>query len=243
VTKDNVILNRQIYVLGFWSAVVALATTAISFLLPLDVTDGYSASQADRVAWLVDNRTPFILGWINQIAAMLSFAGVFFAMAWKIASANPLRALIAAFVVALSVMTFIIPKFIAVWTIPLLAEAIASGSTGSDLAAPLLQLLNVSVPFSLYTSFDYLGFWLYAVFALLVARPLYQKSTSSKVAALCFAVFGVLYHVALIALLSGAIGAADIEDWFVGIALLVLIAVVAALFIFRGAPESAVDHA
>ena len=212
---------------------VALVTTVITFLLPLDVADGYSALQSDRVAWLVDNRLLFILGWINQIFAMLSLSGVFFTLAWKIVEANPLRAMIAALVVALSVMAFLIPKFIAVWTIPLLADAIADETAGSEMATSLLQLLNVSVPFSLYTSFDYLGFWLYAVFGLLVARPLYQGRASTKVAAVTLGVFGLIYHAALAALLVGAIGAANIESWFIGIAGLLLIAVVAALFVFR----------
>jgi hypothetical protein len=59
-------------------------------------------------------------------------------------------------------MAFVIPKFMAVWTIPLLAEAADSGGAGAAMAATLLPLLNVSIPFSLYTSFDYLGFWLYS---------------------------------------------------------------------------------
>jgi len=40
-------------------------------------------------------------------------------------------------------MAFIIPKFIAVWTIPLLADAIVSGAVGAELADSLLHLLNV----------------------------------------------------------------------------------------------------
>jgi hypothetical protein len=85
---------------------------------------------------------------------------------------------------------FIIPKFIAIWTIPQLVQAISTGATSAELADPLLRILNVSIPFSLYTSFDYLGFWLYAVFGLLVAGPLFGESLSSKVATICSGVFG-----------------------------------------------------
>lgn len=233
MNAQSAALDEQINRLGLWSAVAALLTTVITFLLPLDIPEGYSAVQSDRVAWLVENRSLFILGWINQIAAMLALSGLFLALIWRTSQANPLRAMLAGFVVALSVMAFLIPKFIAVWTIPLLAEAISSGGAGSQLAAPLLLLLNVSVPFSLYTSFDYLGFWLYAVFGLLIAGPLYQKSWSSKLAATALGLFGALYHLALIALLAGAIEASDIESWFIGVSGLLLITVVAALVMFK----------
>ena len=102
-------LGLQINRFGFWSAIIAIATTIISFFIPLDAPGGYTAEHADRVAWLSANSGTFILGWINQIAAMLSLSGVFFAMAWQIATKNPLRAVIAAMVVLVSVVAFIIP--------------------------------------------------------------------------------------------------------------------------------------
>ncbi len=74
-------LDYQINRLGFWSAGVAIATGVVAFILPLDVPGGYAAEHADRVAWLSANRSMFILGWINQIVAMLSLSGVFFGVA------------------------------------------------------------------------------------------------------------------------------------------------------------------
>lgn len=65
----------------------------------------------------------------------------------------------------------------------LLVDTITTGSVGAELADPLLRLLNVSIPFSLYTSFDYLGFWLYSVFALLAAGPMYGEYKSARIAA------------------------------------------------------------
>ena len=210
------------------------------FFLPLDIPGGYTALHADRVAWLSANRSMFILGWINQIIAMFSLSGVFFAMAWHIASTHTLRAIIAAMVVLISVVAFIIPKFMAVWTIPLLADTISSGAVGVELADPLLRILNVSVPFSLYTSFDYLGFWLYAVFGLLVAGPLWGESISAKITAATIGLFGLIYHGMLAALLIGAIQAADIENWLLSISVLLLILIVATLFVFRHPGSS--DH-
>ena len=228
-------LDLQINRLGFWSAVVVIATAVITFFTPLDAPGGYNAPHADRIAWLSANNGTFILGWINQIVAMLSLSGVFFGMAWQIASQNPLRAIIAAMVVLISVVAFIIPKFIAVWTIPLLAQVISSGAVGAELADPLLRLLNVSIPFSLYTSFDYLGFWLYGVFGLLVAGPLYGGTTSAKIAAVTIGVFGLMYHGLLATLLLGAIAPIDIESSFLGVAGLLLIVVVAMTITFRHA--------
>ncbi len=231
--------SHQISRLGFWSAVIAIVTGVIAFVLPLDAPDGYTALHADRVAWLNANRGSFILGWINQIVAMLSVSGVFFAAAWRVGNENPLRAIIAAMVVFISVVAFIIPKFIAVWTIPLLAETIATNAAGVELADPLLTLLNVSVPFSLYTSFDYLGFWLYAVFGLLVAGPLWRRDLSAKIAGVAIGMFGLIYHGLFVALLIGGIAAPDIEGWFLGVSGLLLVMIAAMLWQFRVSPITA----
>jgi len=230
-------LDEKINRLGLWSAVIVIVTAVISVYLPLDAPGGYNAEHADRVAWLINNRELFIAAWVNQIVAMLSLSGVFFAIAWRIGSANPLRAIIAAMVVLMSVMAFIIPKFIAVWTIPLLANTISTGAVGSELADPLLRILNVSIPFSLYTSFDYLGFWLYSLFALLVAIPLYSSSMATKISAVSLGLFGVIYQLTLLALWAGEIGAVDIEGSFLGASVLLVVAIIAMAFEFKKAKD------
>ena len=228
-------LDEKINRLGLWSAVIVIVTAVISVYLPLDAPGGYDAEHADRVAWLSNNRELFIAGWVNQIVAMLSLSGVFFAIAWRVGSTSPLIAMIAAMVVLMSVMAFIIPKFIAVWTIPLLADTISTGAVGSQLADPLLRILNVSVPFSLYTSFDYLGFWLYSLFALLVAIPLYSSSMPTKIAAVSMGLFGVIYQLMLLALWAGEIDAVDIEGSFLGASLLLIVAIIFMAFEFKKA--------
>ena len=233
--NPTISLNNQVNQFGFWSAIVATLTLIASLFIPLDVPAGYSAEHAERVAWLNANRGTFIIGWINQIAAMLSLSGIFIAMCWRIANMNPLRAILAAMVVLVSVVAFIIPKFMAVWTIPLLADTISTGAVGAELADPLLRLLNVSIPFSLYTSFDYLGFWLYAVFGLLVAIPLYGENISTRIAAVTIGLFGLIYHVLLIAILLGKIAAADIESVLIGVSGLLMIQIIAMIFSFRSA--------
>lgn len=231
-------LGLQMNRFGFWSAVIAIVTGMISFFLPLDAPGGFTAEHADRIAWLTANRDLFILGWLNQIAAMFSLSGVFFAIAWHIAVKNPLRAALAAMVVLLSVVAFIIPKFMAIWTIPQLADVITNNAVGAELADSLLTLLNVSVPFSLYTSFDYLGFWLYGVFSLLVAGPLYGDKTSAKIAAITLGIFGIIYHGLLASLLLGSIAPPDIESSFLVAASLLLVAVVVMGFNFWSAAKT-----
>ena len=233
--NNTVSLDYQVNRFGFWCAIVALFTGVISMVLPLDAPAAYNTEHAERIAWLNANRGAFIAGWVNQIAAMLSLSGVLFVIAWLIKDTNPLRALLAGMVVLLSVMAFIIPKFMAVWTIRLLAETAAAGGVGAEMSDTLLLLLNVTIPFSLYTSFDFLGFWLYGVFALLAAGPLFGESTGAKVAAVSLGLFGFLYQLAFLVLLGGGIAANEINSYFIGISGLLIISVIALLFEFRRA--------
>ena len=226
-------LDYQINRFGFWSVIVVVATGVVAMFFPLDAPGGFTAEHADRVAWLSDNRGAFIAGWVNQIAAMFSLSAAFACGAWVVAGRNPLRAMLAALFVAMATMAFIIPKFIAVWTIPLLADTITAGAVGADLADPLLRLLNVSIPFSLYTSFDYLGFWLYSVFALLAAGPLYGDTKSAKIAAVSLGLFGVIYQILMVALFLGAIAPTDIEAYFIGASMLLLFHLVVMGFVFK----------
>ena len=140
----NAILDNQIRQLGFWSAVIFLVTVVVSLVLPLDVPNGLYAEHADRVIWLNDNRSVFILGWVNQMISMLSLCGVFLGMAWYAAIRNPLRGIVGGIAILLSITAFIIPKFIAIWTIPQLAEVSSSGGIGSGFADQLLLGLIVS---------------------------------------------------------------------------------------------------
>ena len=232
-TIDLRLLDRQINRLGLVSFIVVVLTTLVSLWLPLDIPNGFEAQHADRVEWLNANRGIFIIGWINQIISMLAFAGVFFGVAWHVAKIAPLRGIVAAVVVLLSVAAFIIPKFIAVWTIPQLASVVAAEASGAEMANQLLLVLNVSVPFSLYTSFDYLGFWLYAVFALLVAGPLFNGSISSKTAAVGAGLFGCIFHGLFAMLLLGEVASAEIETYFLGSVVFLLLSIVAIVPQFR----------
>ena len=97
----------------------------------------------------------------------------------------------------------------------------------------LLRLLNVSIPFSLYTSFDYLGFWLYALFGLIVAGPLSRQSLIAKITAASLALFGVLFHCLMGALLAGQLASSDIEIPFLIVFALLLVPVTLMMFAFK----------
>lgn len=227
-------LDHQIHQAAFWSTAIALGTGVIQFFLPLDVPGGYEATTSERVAWLAANSGSFIVGWINQIVLMISLSGVFAGIAWQIAGTHPLPAILAATLVAISMGVFFIPKFIAVWTIPMLAEAIATGSAVSDMAETLLPILNVTVPFSLYTSFDYLGFWLYSLFALLVAVPLLGGSLAAKIVGITLGGFGLSYNGVVVAVLARAITGPQIEAYILGVSGFLVIVMISGLFLFRG---------
>ena len=231
---DAKALDVQVARLGFWSVIVFIVTSGLSLLLPLDVPGGYLANHGERVTWLNENRELFILGWTNQIIAMFSLSAVFLCNTIMLAQTYLLRAWLGAFFVALSVMAFVIPKFIAVWTIPLLVEVIAADSSGSEMANSLLLLLNVSLPFSLYTAFDYLAFWLYSIYAFIVAFPLQEKEPTSAVSSLSIGLYGFAYQALLILLFLGHIAVTDIESSFLGLSLLLIIHVCALGYIFNG---------
>ena len=213
-SSESDVFGRQVNRFGLWCALLCIVTAVIATLLPLDVPDGFTAAHAERLHWLIENRDAFVAAWVNQIVAMVSLSGLFLALCWRGRLKGPLSALLAGGAVAMATMAFVIPKFIAIWTIPLLANAEVTRGTGADMAAVLLPLLNVSIPFSLYTSFDYLGFWLYALFAVLMMKPLYGSDRASKFIAILVGLFGIGFHVAFACLLLGVIQASDIEISF-----------------------------
>jgi hypothetical protein len=225
-------LDYSLNQFGFAAAILCIVTGVAAALLPLDAPAGAMATDTERLAWLAENRGSFVAGWVNQIVAMLSLSGFFLAIALRARHVAPLRAILAVGAVAMATMAFAIPKFMAIWTIPMLTEASVTGGSGSAMAETLLPLLNVSIPFSLYTSFDYLGFWLYALFAVLMMGAVDRVDRLSTIAAASLGLFGLVFHVALILLLTRVIGAADIEIVFgiTVIPLLVLVLVMLAIF-------------
>ncbi|MGB0620066.1 MAG: hypothetical protein ACPGVZ_11425 [Myxococcota bacterium] len=234
---DSNILDQQITRAGFWAAVVGITAGIVQFILPLDVPGGFEATTAERVAWLSGNSGSFILGWANQIVLMVTLSGVWAALAWRAAATSPLAALLGGSLVALASMAFFINKFMAIWTIPMLAESISADSSASEMSALLLPILNVSIPFSLFTSIDYLGFWLYSLSGLLITLPLLRGTTASKVAGAMLGLFGVLYQGLIAGVLIGSITAKEVEGAVAIVALPLPLLMLAAVPVFRSSAK------
>jgi hypothetical protein len=235
---DGPTLDREINKAAFRSAVVLVLAAAASLFFPLDAPEG---PLAERVIWFSSNVGAFVLGWVIQMIAMLTLSGVFAGTAWQIRETHPVRAFVAGAVLLISVVAFIIPKFIAIWAIPQMVASSATVSADSAVAEQLLRLLNPSLSFSLFTSFDYLGFWMYGIFGLLVARPLFRltppprPTLSAKIAALGFGLYGLLYHILFAGVMTGRVASDDIGGYAESIGSLLLVSVLSMGVYFRRA--------
>jgi len=225
-------LDDTINKVAFWSAVVLIVAGVLSVFFPLDSPAG---PFADRMMWYSSNLGAFVMGWVVQMIAMLTLSGVFAATAWQTRNSHPLSSFVAGTALLIAVVAFIIPKFIAIWSIPQMVVASSTVTANAAVAEQLFQLLNPTLSFSLFTSFDYLGFWMYAVFGLLVARPLFRLSLSAKVAAVGLGLFGLLYHILFAGVMTGSIATADIGPYAEMMGLLLLIPVFSMAVYFRKA--------
>jgi hypothetical protein len=225
-------LDDTINKAAFWSASVLILAGVLSMFFPLDAPEG---PFAERMIWFSSNVGTFVMGWVVQMIAMLTLTGVFAGTAWQIRKSHPLRAFVAGTALLISVIAFIIPKFIAIWSIPQMVVASSTVSANVAVAEQLFQLLNPSLSFSLFTSFDYLGFWMYGVFGLLVARPLFRLSLSAKIAAAALGLFGLLFHILFVGVLTGNVVTADIGVYFESIGVLLLVPIISMAIYFRKA--------
>lgn len=227
---DSPTLDTTINKASFWTAIVLILAGVLSMFFPLDAPAG---TFAERMLWYSSNVNAFVMGWVVQMIAMLTLSGVFAGAAWQTRNSHPLSTFLAGVALLTATIAFIIPKFIAIWSIPQIVDASSTVSANAAVAEQLFQLLNPSISFSLFTSFDYLGFWMYAVFGLLVARPLFGLTLSAKIAAVGLGLFGLLYHLIFVGALSGSIANADIGPYAESIGILLLIPVISMAVYFR----------
>lgn len=227
---DSQTLDGTVNKAAFWSAVVLILAGILSMLFPLDAPEG---PFAERMQWYSSNVNAYVMGWVVQMIAMLTLSGVFAATAWQIRKSNPLSSFLAGTALLMATVAFIIPKFIAIWSIPQIVEASTTVTANAAVAEQLFQLLNPSLSFSLFTSFDYLGFWMYGVFGLLVARPLFHQTLSAKIAAVALGLFGLLYHALFVGVMAGSVANADIGPYAESTGMLLLIPVVSLSVYFR----------
>ena len=228
-------LDDTINKAAFWSAIGLIVSGVLSLFFPLDAPAG---PFAERMIWFSSNVGAFTMGWVIQMIAMLTLAGVFAGTVWQVRKSNPVSTFVAGTALLISVVAFIIPKFIAIWSIPQMVAASSTVSANAAVAEELFQLLNPSLSFSLFTSFDYLGFWMYGVFGLLVARPLFRLTLSAKVAAVGLGIFGLLFHILFFGVLTGTVVTAEVGVYFESIGLLLLVPVISMAIYFRKAMKA-----
>ena len=228
-------LDENINKATFWMAVVLLVSAVFSVFFPLDAP---AAAFPDRMIWFSKNLNAFVAGWVVQMIAMLTLSGVFAGIAWQTRGSHPLSAFLAGTAVLVATIAFLVPKFIAIWSIPQMVVASTTVTPNVAVAEQLFQLLNPSLSFSLFTSFDYLGFWMYGIFALLVARPLFQLTLTARIAAVALGLYGILYHLLMAGVMTGSVTTADIGAYSGSIAALLLIPVVSMAIYFRQAMKA-----
>jgi hypothetical protein len=68
-----------------------------------------------------------------------------------------------------------------------------------------------------------------------IAGPLYGETLTSKIASISLGVFGLVYHLCLLMLLSGAMEPIDIGTYFIDSSLMLFFHLVAMAFVFKGA--------
>ena len=204
-------LDSQINKATYLSAVVLFVFTAVSMFGVYDAPAGSTA--AEKVAWLNENNGAFVLSWATQIVQVFSLTTIFAAACWKVFSVNPLAAVSGGIVLMLGTMAILITKGTELWIVPLAAQDLAAGSASQEPGLTLLSINSQSYPYSLTTYFDYLGLWLWSLFGLLVARPLFRFSTSAKVAAVSLGLFGIIYPAFYGLLVTGVIPLKDITNY------------------------------
>ena len=204
-------LDSQINKATYLSAIVLFVFTAVSMFGVYDAPAGSTA--AEKVAWLNENNGAFVLSWVTQIVQVFTLAAVFAAACWKVFSVNPLAAVSGGIVLMLGTMAILITKGTELWVVPLAAQDLAAGSSGQEPGLTLLSINSQSYPYSLTTYFDYLGLWLWSLFGLLVARPLFRFSTSAKVAAVSLGLFGIIYPIFYGFLVTGVIPLEEITNY------------------------------
>ncbi len=232
---DAHMLDDKINTAAFWSAIVLILAGVLSAFFPLDAPEG---PFADRMIWYSSNVGAFTAGWVVQMVAMLALSVVFAGTAWQVRKSRPLSTFVAGIALLISVVAFIIVKFIAIWSIPQMVMASSTESANAAVAEPLFQLLTPSLPFSLFQSFDYLGFWMYGVFGLLVARPLFRLSLSARIAAVALGLFGLLFHILFAGVITGNLATADIGVYSEWTGILLLVAVICMAVYFRKAMQA-----
>jgi hypothetical protein len=235
IIKGELMFSRNIqpaiFDLGYKAAFVFLITGVISLFLPLEAP---APTQSAAELWLNTEAVGYLFGWLNQVILMFSSSVVLLVAGLLIYSSAPLRAGAVWVLTLMSTLVYLMSKFLSLWSVPLTVKAISAENAVASSAQSILVTLGPNEAFGLVPSIDYLGFWLYGLIGLLLFRPLFRQSLSAKIAAIALLMYGILFHLVYVAVVVDLLGQSDVGDAFFLINFLVLIAVIALLFRFRG---------
>ncbi len=233
-------ISPAIFDLGYKASIVFLITGVISLALPLEAP---VPTQSAAELWLNTEAGSYLFGWLNQVILMFASSVILLAAGLLIYSSAPLRAGAVWVLTLMSTLAFLMSKFLSLWSVPLTAKAIAAENAVAGSAQSILVTLGTNEGFGLVPSFDYVGFWLYGLIGLLLFRPLFRQSVSAKIAAVAWLLYGILFHLAYVAVMIDLLGQGDVGDVFFLINFLVLIAAIALLFRFRGSRVDTIQPA
>ena len=231
-------ISSQINSVAFKATVIVIVLGIVSLFLPLGAP---GATQEEAAEWLINDLTLYMVGWINQLILMFCTTTIFVGAAWQFYSTNPVRTILLWSMTGMSFVAFIIPKFIALWSVPLSARALAAGSETRDSAEAFLLSTNPSVAFGLAPTLDFLGFVIYGVMGFILFRPLARLSTSAKVAAYTLLVYGIVICLILVVSITALISQGDIWEYADSSSFIFIVAVVALLIRFKSQINPAND--
>ena len=112
-------LDSQINNAAYLSAIILFVFTVVSLFGVYDAPAGSTA--AEKIAWLNNNNSGFVLSWVTQIVQVFTLTIIFAAACWKVFSSNPLAAVAGGIILMLGTMAILITKGTELWIVPLAA--------------------------------------------------------------------------------------------------------------------------
>ena len=140
-------LDSQINNAAYLSAIILFVFTVVSLFGVYDAPAGSTA--AEKIAWLNNNNSGFVLSWVTQIVQVFTLTIIFAAACWKVFSSNPLAAVAGGIILMLGTMAILITKGTELWIVPLAAQDLAAESASQEPGLTLLSINSQSYPYSL----------------------------------------------------------------------------------------------
>ena len=193
----------QLYKAAFWAAVISIVSSILMLIIPWGPA---VMESSERIAWFDANLGVYLLAWGNQIILVCLYVAVMMGAGLCVFERNPVSAIMAWMAGLIATAAFLIEKFVRFWGLTLMTKTLAHAPEGREagLAEINFQIWDGSTMFAFVETMDYLGFWLYALFSLLLFYPLWNLKGAARIAGVMFLIYGVGYHVLLFGTLLGS---------------------------------------